>query len=143
MKSKILTLIFLGLFSGTLFSQIVDEIPRQVAGVWLALVDQGKYEESWKTSSPLFRNAIKQDDWSSKIKESRDSLGALKHREFVKGRFLRDPNGLPKGEYFELEYESEFEKKKIIEVVVPMRDEAGLWQVSLYSISTPDPKTDP
>jgi|GEM_PF-5154892 len=116
-------------------SQIVDEVPRQTVVEWLARVDAGKYEESWKTASPFFQKASSMKEWVEKIGRSRSRMGLLQEREFIKGRFLRDPDGVPTGEYFALEFETEFEKTKITEIVVVMRDQTGLWQVSSYSVS--------
>lgn len=137
-------LIFLFVFCPVLAgAQMVDEVPRETAAAWLALVDTAKYGESWKSASPFFQKAISEENWIKNIRQSRDSLGALKQRNFVRARFMRDPAGMPKGEYFAMEFESQFEKKKIMELVVPMRDETGLWQVSSYSISDSAPKPQP
>lgn len=134
MKKRILTVISFGLLLAAAMAQIVDEIPRQTAMTWLILVDEEKYGESWKTASPLFKKALGEEDWTKKIGESRKALGALKLREFARGRFLKDPEGMPPGEYFALEFYSEFEKRRVVEMVVPMKDQTGLWQVSYYSI---------
>lgn len=135
MKKGILSVLSFGLLLSAAPAQIVDEIPRQTAMTWLVLVDGEKYHESWKTASPLFQKAISEEDWIKKIGKSRKSLGALKLREFVRGRFVRDPEGMPRGEYFALEFVSRFEKKEVVEMVVPMKDETGLWQVSFYTIT--------
>ena len=138
------TLFYLGVFlllsSLPVSGQIVDEVPREVARSWVALVDEGKYEESWKTASPLFQQAVSREDWVAKIRKLRKTWGKLKKREFVRGRYVESPVNFPQGDYFALEYRTEFENVKISELVVPVKDETGLWQVGSYSISTKTPQ---
>jgi len=128
------------LSSAAVFSQIVDEVPRDVAQQWLDLVDSGRYSDSWQTASPLFQKAIPEEDWIVKIQAMRKAWGPLEKRSFVRGRYLTDPPNLPKGDYFAMEFRAEFKKIKVTELVVPMKDQTGRWQVSSYSIST---KTSP
>ncbi|MEI6226699.1 MAG: DUF4019 domain-containing protein, partial [Deltaproteobacteria bacterium] len=50
------------------------------AKAWLALVDAGKYAESWEQASSLFRGKITKDGWVSAISQ-RGSFGKLRERK--------------------------------------------------------------
>ncbi|MFZ0535489.1 MAG: DUF4019 domain-containing protein, partial [Candidatus Sulfotelmatobacter sp.] len=42
-----------------------EQLARQSAESWLALVDSGKYGESWEQASQFFKAAVTKEQWQS------------------------------------------------------------------------------
>ena len=45
-----------------------EELAQQSAESWLALVDSGKYLESWEEAAEAFKNAVTKDQWQPALK---------------------------------------------------------------------------
>ena len=106
-----------------------------VAQQWLGLVDQGKYDESWKETSTVFRNAVTAAQWEQLVQTSRKPLGKLLTRKVGSKTYTTSLPGVPDGQYVVIEFETSFENKKsAIETVTPMLDKDGTWRVSGYYI---------
>jgi hypothetical protein len=102
---------------------------------WLGLVDAGEYAQSWATSAQVFRNAISQQGWVSRVSAVRDPLGAVKSRRISSSRFRRSLPGAPDGEYVVIQFSTRFEHKAAAtETVTPMKEPDGRWHVSGYYI---------
>lgn len=102
---------------------------------WLAMVDGGKYAESWKDAAELFRNAVSQQQWEQSLRAVRKPLGKLVTRKVKTMTYKTSLPGAPDGEYVVIEFETIFEKKKsAIETITPMMDKDGKWRVSGYYI---------
>ena len=102
---------------------------------WLALVDGGKYSESWDQAAEYFRNAVTKEQWIASLKAVRTPLGKLVSRKPKSKKYTKTLPGAPDGEYVVIEYETQFEKKKsATETVTPMLDKDGKWRVSGYYI---------
>ena len=113
--------------------------PEQVAQVsaesWLALMDAGKYGESWNEAAALFKNALDQKTWEKASTGVRAPLGKVESRSFKSRMFTKSLPGAPDGEYVVIKFETAFEhKKSATETVTPMRDPDGTWRVSGYII---------
>ncbi len=105
----------------------------QAAESWLALVDQGKYEESWQQASTLFRRSVTMEQWKQAVTSARDLLGEVKTREFNRAEKHTSLPGVPDGQYVVIFFDSTFEKKKQgVETITPMLDKDGTWRVSGY-----------
>jgi hypothetical protein len=50
--------LLLGICSVTQGQQKPEELAQRSADAWLALVDSGKYAESWQEASQLFKAAV-------------------------------------------------------------------------------------
>ncbi len=110
---------------------------REAAEVWLALVDGGKYAESWQAAAPLFRSSIPEQKWTELMKQVRTPLGAVESRK-LKALFYTDalPEA-PPGEFVVVQFETKFAGREdtALETVTPMLDpETGAWQVCGYYI---------
>jgi hypothetical protein len=106
-----------------------------VAEKWLGLVDQGKYDESWKEASTIFRGAVTAAQWGQLVETSRKPLGKLLTRKVGSKTYTTSLPGVPDGQYVVVEFETSFENKKAaIETVTPMLDKDGTWRVSGYYI---------
>jgi len=102
---------------------------------WLALVDQGKYAESWKEAATRFRSAIQQSQWEQSLQAVRKPLGKLLSRKVKTKTYSTSLTGAPDGEYVVIQFETSFEhKKQAVETVTPSMDQDGQWRVSGYYI---------
>jgi hypothetical protein len=127
--------LLLGICSAVQAQQKVEEVAQQSADGWLALVDSGKYADSWQEASQLFKAAITKEQWQSKLRASRDPLGKLLSRKLKSATYAKTLPGAPDGEYVVIQYESSFEhKQSAVETVTPTLDKDGQWRVSGYFI---------
>jgi hypothetical protein len=113
---------------------------RQVAALsaaqkWLALVDAGKYAESWNEAAELFKNAVSSQQWEQAARVARKPLGNLIDRQFRSSTYQSTLPGAPDGEYVVIQFEASFENKRAaVETVTPMLDQDGAWRVAGYFI---------
>jgi hypothetical protein len=108
---------------------------QKAAEHWLALVDAGKYAESWNATAPFFQRAVPKDDWEMKGKRIRQSFGKLVSRKLKSAHYTKSVPGAPGGEYVILQFDTSFENKKsAVETITPMRDKDGRWRVSGYFV---------
>ncbi len=105
------------------------------ATAWLALVDAGRYGESWDTAAAYFKNAVTKDNWVKMLGAARTPLGKVVSRTLASTKFATSLPGAPDGEYVVIQYTMVFENKaEAIETVTPMLDKDGIWRVSGYYI---------
>ena len=129
-------LILLLILTQSLRADKGDEIvAAEVADSWLALVDLGKYHESWKEAAAYFRNAVAQEQWVQSMLAFRRPLGNVLSRRLISKSYTRTLPGAPDGQYVVIQYETAFENKRnAIETVTPMLDKDMQWRVSGYYI---------
>lgn len=109
-------------------------LARKAAEEWLALLDAGKYGESWDAADPGFKQTVTREAWEDQLK-SRAALGKLVSRKLAKSDLLTNPSFGPPGEYVAIRYESSFENlKSAVELVIPKLNKDGKWRVSNYLI---------
>jgi len=110
-----------------------EQLAREAATAWVALVDAGKYAESWDAASSLFRGAVTKEEWVKALEGYRKPLGKLVSRTFVASKYMTSVPGAPDGEYVAIEYKTVFANKAdAAETVTPMLDKDGTWRVSGY-----------
>lgn len=115
--------------------QRAEEKALGAAETWLALIDNGRYSESWETTAVLFRNAVTKEQWERTLNAGRKPLGRLIARRLKWKQYATSLPGAPDGEYVVIRYEASFENKKVaVETVTPMLDEDGNWRVSGYYV---------
>jgi hypothetical protein len=122
---------------GTAWAQHQDaeKVAVETSKVWLALVDAGKYAESWDAAASLFRGAVAKEDWIQLMVGNRKPLGKLVSRTFGASKYMTSVPGAPDGQYVVIQYKTVFENKaQSIETVTPMVDKDGSWRVSGYYI---------
>lgn len=101
---------------------------------WMALVDTGQYNASWKEAATLFRESITSESWSQAVTAARKPFGKLMSRRLKVANYAMTLPGAPDGEYVVMEFEAVYENKaKAIETVTAMRDN-GNWNVAGYYI---------
>lgn len=111
-----------------------SEVRAQAAALsWLGSIDAGEYTLSWDTAAPLFKRAVPEAQWVSRISALRGRLGVLKSRRVSSTRFVSSLPGAPNGQYVVIKFSANFEyEPDAIETVTPMRDADGQWRVSGY-----------
>ena len=133
-------LIALILCAGLLCSVAIADEAKEKAAVdaskaWLALVDGGKYADSWAQSASIFQSTITKADWEKSLGAVRKPLGKVLSRKLSSKKYTTTLPGAPDGEYVVIQYETSFEKKaSAIETITPMLDKDGKWKVSGYYI---------
>ena len=110
-------------------------VAQKAAEQWLALVDAGKYGESWDEAAQMFKSAVSRKDFLSTTRETRASFGKVASRKLASAHELKNIPGLPPGEYFGLQFRSSFEKlPAATEVVIPTLEKDGKWRVAHYVV---------
>ncbi len=119
---------------------MADNTDKEKAAVsaaerWLAMVDEGKYAESWKKAAAYFRSSITQNQWEQSLQGVRSPLGKRISRKVQSINYKTSLPGAPDGEYVVVQFETSFtNKKSAIETVTPVREKDGRWRVSGYYI---------
>jgi hypothetical protein len=115
--------------------QGAEKPAQEAAQSWLALVDSGKYSESWNEAAQVFKERVTREQWEAALKSVRTPLGQLESRKLKSAQFTRELPGAPDGEYVVILYDTTFQKKRAsLETVTPMKDKDGQWRVSGYFI---------
>jgi len=101
---------------------------------WLALIDAGEYEESWKEAASAFQDALTPAVWESALTDARSQFEPFGQRTLTSSQQMTDPPGAPAGDYVILQYQTEVsEDRTVTETVVPMK-EGDHWKVSGYFV---------
>jgi len=112
-----------------------EELAQRSAEAWLAMIDSGKYAESWDEAAQLFKVAVSKDQWQRALHATRDPLGKMLSRKLKSATYTKTLPGAPDGEYVVIRYDSSFEhKQSAVETITPMLDKDGTWRVSGYYI---------
>jgi hypothetical protein len=105
------------------------------ARAWLALVDDGKYGESWDAAAAVFRSAVSKAQWESALDGVRRPLGKVLSRKLRGAKPMTDLPGAPAGEYVVIQYDTSFaDRASATETITPMKEKDGSWKVSGYYI---------
>lgn len=112
-----------------------EQAAESTGRAWLALVDAGKYAQTWADAAALFKKSIDQPTWQKQVDGVRSPLGKLLSRKTTSRRYTKTVPGGPDGDYVILMFETRFENKQsALETVTPMKDPDGSWRVSGYFI---------
>jgi hypothetical protein len=131
--------VFLGLVL-SLADAVAAALPPEKAAQppaeeWLALVDAGKYTESWEQMAPHFRKEVGRRKWRTEIEKIRKPLGKLTERKLKSAEYSRELPGAPEGEYVVLVYETAFEHKRAAgETVTLILGQDLIWRVAGYAV---------
>jgi hypothetical protein len=107
---------------------------KAAALAWLKLVDEEKYEDSWKEAASFFQTRITAAVWAEKMSAGRRPLGKPDSREFKEAKFTHELPRAPKGDYWVIQFATSFEGTLTVETLTPMLDKDGKWRVSGYFI---------
>ena len=112
-----------------------EQAAQTSAAAWLALVDAGKYGESWDAAASFFRSRLTRSEWEAALDKVRRPLGKLVSRRVRAAQYATSLPGAPAGEYVVIQYETRFaEMPSATETVTPMKEKDGSWRVSGYYI---------
>jgi hypothetical protein len=141
MKIRISTFLFIAIlgsffsFANIVLAQSPEDLATSKAKSWLALVDDGKYEDSWKATSSYFKNAVTKEQWVNSMNAYRKPLGNIMIRKVESKHYTTSLPGAPDGEYVVIQCKTSFtNKKSSVETITPMKDKDGKWRVSGYYI---------
>lgn len=102
---------------------------------WLAIIDSGKYMQSWGNAAQFFKDKVPDSQWETTLRQVREPLGSLVSREVANVQYLTYIPGAPKGDYVVIQFKTVFSRKgEGVETVTPMLDSDGTWRVSGYYI---------
>ena len=112
-----------------------EQAATKSAEAFLALVDKGRYDESWDAAAKLFQGAVTREKWKEALTATRIPLGKLVSRSLKVAKHTTSLPGAPDGQYVVVQFATSFEnKKEAIETVTPMQEKDGSWRVSGYFI---------
>jgi len=112
-----------------------EQAAVQVAKKWLALVDEGKYRDSWDEAADVFKNAVSKDEWEEMLGKIRPPFGKVLERNVKTKAYKTSVPGVPDGEYVVIQFQTKYEHKaNTIETVTPSKEEDGKWRVAGYYI---------
>jgi hypothetical protein len=112
-----------------------EDLAKDSADAWLALVDAGKYADSYRDAAESFKQRVSKGQWESTAKAVRAPLGGLQSRKLKSITYKTSLPGAPDGQYVILQYDSSFDhKQSAVETVTPLLDKDGTWRVSGYFI---------
>lgn len=112
-----------------------EKAAESSARSWLALVDAGKYGESWDAAASLFRSALTRSQWEAALEKVLRPLGSVSSRKLLATKSVTELPNAPKGEYVVIQFATDFEHMAgAIETITPAKDRDGAWRVSGYFI---------
>ncbi len=100
---------------------------------WLSLVDDLKYQASWKETSSMFRHEVTLEQWIAALTRSREPLGVLVSRTRTRIQFTKSLRGAPDGEYVILHFQTTFANKTATERLTLVKED-GRWQLAAFGI---------
>jgi hypothetical protein len=116
-------------------SQKPEDLAMVSAQSWLALIDSGKYAESWQEASTAFKANLTQEQWVGTVKSVRSQFGKVLSRKLKSAKYTTTLPGAPDGEYVVIQFDTSFANKKAaVETLTPALDKDGKWRVSGYFI---------
>ena len=110
-------------------------VAERAARDWLAVVDSGRYAESWTQASTVFRAAVTQPDWERTVGIARGPFEPFGARHLLGARYFTQLPGAPPGEYVVLQFSTAVGGgRQVIEMITPMKEADGTWRVSGYYV---------
>ena len=102
---------------------------------WLALVDAGKYAESWEQAAAVFKEAVAKSEWTEAASQTRLRLGKLKTRKVKYSQVTDKIQGAPAGQFVLLQTEAAFEQQETAKELVTLTlEKDGKWRVIGYFV---------
>jgi hypothetical protein len=112
-----------------------EQAAVQSAEKWLALVDEGKYGDSWDEAADVFKNAVTKDEWEEMLDKTRPPFGKVLERNVKTKAYKTSVPGVPDGEYVVIQFQTKYEHKaNTIETVTPSKEKESNWRVAGYYI---------
>jgi hypothetical protein len=102
--------------------------------IWLAVIDGGKYADSWKEASDLFHQGVSQERWVKMVAGVREKLGPLQSRVYESAELTKSLPGVPDGDYAIVSFKAVFDNKADATEVITLIHEKGHWKAGGYFI---------
>jgi hypothetical protein len=109
---------------------------------WLALLDAGKYAESWKQASTIFRSKVTESQWVEAVKSVAAQVGKVKGRELARSAYSESLPDAP-GTYVVLQYRTRFDKLPQALETVSFQKDGAAWKAAGYFVRPADPAANP
>ncbi|UJP04972.1 MAG: DUF4019 domain-containing protein [Nitrosomonas sp.] len=133
--TALILLLFLYVGAAIADDREVLKVVESSARIWLALIDEAKYQESWEKASVLFRTKQNEAEWVKAITASRSARGTATARYIATAGAAKSLSGFPDGEYVVLQFYVTFEHKGLaLETITLAKIQDSSWWVADYSI---------
>lgn len=117
-------------------TETVEQQTLETALLWIAIIDQELYSESWDQTSQKFKDAMDQQEWVEKLEMFRKPLGEIQSREELDRGFFESIPNHPGLSMMVIQFKSSFEhKEQAVETVSVVRENDGPWQAAGYFIA--------
>jgi hypothetical protein len=127
------------LFAGVAHSSEANKKKAALAaaGKWLALVDAGKYADSWRETPEAYRARVDQKRWEQSLQSDRGSEGACVARKFISSEFRKSPPNTAGNDSISIRFNTSFQNRKYaLERLKLIFDKDGQWRVTEYVITS-------
>jgi len=114
------------------------ELASALATRFLEQLDAGEARESWPALASPLRASAPESSWPDQIARMRAPLGGPISRQLASALFTETLEGAPNGQYFVVEFESQFADAACGERVVAMFEQ-GAWRIAGYVIRNTRP----
>ncbi|WP_433963736.1 DUF4019 domain-containing protein [Tunturiibacter gelidiferens] len=115
--------------------QTAEQMAVREGESWLAMMDAGKYAESWKAAAAVLRGAVTVEKFESSMKSVREPMGKLDSRKLQSATYTTLLPGVPEGDYVMILDMTSFEHKPAAqETLIMSREKDKVWRVSGYYI---------
>ena len=103
---------------------------------WLALVDAGKFGESWNGAASVFKLGVTEPQWVGELEAMHSKLGKTTMRELKAAQFSTTIRGAPRtGEYVTVSYLTKFANAPIAtETLIVSKEADGEWRIAGYNV---------
>jgi hypothetical protein len=133
---KFLAALILALLLPVAASAATAETDRatDAAKAWLALIDAGNYQQSWKTAAPYFQAGVTAEKWAASARKARDPMGAAISRAVAKVTLTKVLMGVPDGNYALILFKTKFAHKEEASETMAMTMDKGAWKPIGYHL---------
>lgn len=107
---------------------------QKAAQQWLALLDAGKYGQSWEDAAEFFKSSVNKSSWEQQVSSARSNTGKFQARKLRSIQYTESLPNAPAGKYVVIQYDSTFATGSWIETAVLMQEKDGSWKISGYFI---------
>jgi len=111
-----------------------EQAAQRAAEIWLALIGEAKYAESWQAAGSQFKQAVTSEQWTQQGANVAAQLGAFQRRELQDAQHTTELPNAPAGEYMVLTYSSAFANLPNAREVVILQLEDGEWKTIGYLV---------
>jgi hypothetical protein len=113
-----------------------EEHARYAGERWLAMLDRTAYGDTWQLAADMFRLQITAGQWEESMRQLRQEVGPVQHRELIAARHeTRIPNA-PAGDYVIFMYNTSFSHRPNMTETLTMQQGAdGVWRMAGYFVT--------